>query len=118
MSGNTSEIGSMRDVLENLRATATSDMLEAMARELTNHVYLVSKFGLSANGELKSRDIQMVMDRWDLLFRTIQPSAPGHEQFKPSNHRQPTPARSGPVDMEGLAERIARGPTEMRRPGG
>ena len=109
MSATESDVGTISALLARLREQASHEMLTALARELTNHVYLTGTFGLSANGELKARDVQMILDRWDLVLRTIVPSAPGPEAYRPPPPS--APLRRPLVDLNRLD-------TELRSPPG
>ena len=116
MSGNASEVGMISDVIARLRANASKEILTALAREATNHVFLVAQFGLSANGELKARDIEMIIDRWELVLRTIQPSGPGHEQFRPPSERPQAFRPRAMPDLDRLEASLRTPPPPMAEP--
>ena len=116
MSGSVSEqAGTIGELLANLRANASHEMLTALARELSNHIYLTGKFGLSANGECRATDVQMILDRWDLVLRTIQPSERGPEAFRPPPRPLPDVPRGRPFPDLTRLESDLRAPSEVSR---
>ena len=116
MSGRESETGTISDLLANLRANASHELLSALAREATNHVFLMGKFGLSENGELKAKDVEMILDRWELVLRTIQPSGPGHEQFRPPSERPQAFRPRAMPDLDRLEASLRTPPPPMAEP--
>lgn len=94
----------LRDLLTSLKRADNERLLEAMAREINNHIFIRGTFTTGA-GELTSEDMQIVLTRLQIVETTLALSARGHgpEDYAPKrplkNQSQPTVT---PIDQRVL----------------
>ena len=74
----------LRDLIDTLRRKDHERLLEALAREINNHVFIRATFQSGAQ-ELTSDDMQFILTRFEIVERTLALSArgPGPEAFAP-----------------------------------
>src|SRR5262245_38796593 len=97
----------LRDLISNLRRGDNERLLEAMAREINNHIFIRGAFS-NGSGELNAQDMQIILSRYHIVETTLQLSERGreHTDFAPkhprSNPQIPT-ARVTPMPNHGVS---------------
>src|SRR5262245_22601589 len=78
----------LRDLISNLRRADNERLLEAMAREINNHIFIRGAFA-NGTGELQAEDMQIILARYQIVETTLQLSERGreHTDFAPKQHR-------------------------------
>lgn len=91
----------LRDLITGLKRGENARLLEAMAREINNHIFIRGSFH-AGGGELTSEDMQCILTRLQIVETTLQLSARGQgpEAFAPRNRERVTPLN--PKVLEGL----------------
>lgn len=97
----------LRDLLTSLRRADNERLLEAMAREINNHIFIRGTFTIGA-GELTSEDMQIILTRLQIVETTLALSerglgpeayAPKQARVTPINQTQPvTPLKQSALD--------------------
>lgn len=80
----------LRDLITSLRRQENEKLLEAMAREINNHIFIRGTFTVGA-GELTSDDMQVILHRLQIVETTLALSARGQgpEAFAPKTRLSP-----------------------------
>jgi hypothetical protein len=97
----------LRDLITSLRRQDNERLLEAMAREINNHIFIRGTFanGIGA-GELTSRDMSVILARLQIVETTLGLSTHGQspEAYAPKRQTSPIPlTRESRVSPEMLA---------------
>src|SRR5262245_39363516 len=82
----------LRDLITNLRRGDNERLLEAMAREINNHIFIRGAFS-NGSGELNAQDMQIILSRYHIVETTLQLSerGQGHTDFAPKQSRPQSP---------------------------
>lgn len=80
----------MRELIHSLKQAENERLLEAMAREINNHIFIRGTF--SQGQELTSQDMQLILSRLTIVQTTLALSELGqsHEAYAP---KRPEPAK-------------------------
>lgn len=101
----------LRDLLTSLRRAENERLLEALAREINNHIFIRGTFTIG-QGELTSEDMQIVLTRLQIVETTLALSARGQGPEAYAPKRQP----ANPVPLKSnIVEKIE---SELRKRGG
>lgn len=84
------------DLISKLRSKENERLLEAMAREINNHIFIRGTFTTSGAQELTSEDMQIILARLTIVESTLALSARGQgpEAYAP---KRPTPTHPIPL---------------------
>lgn len=89
----------LRDLITSMKRNENSNLLEAMAREINNHIFIRGTFTVGA-GELTSEDMHCILTRLQIVETTLQLSARGQspDAYAPKNRNGVTPIKQSVLD--------------------